>query len=229
MNLADGLNYYKAWQGSEWQWTEQIEAQAANVVESIRQFGDRPSASALDAAYALLLEIEKWKAMCLGERMIYGRQNPSRAVWDAFRGALNTSSDRAAILSIMVLRGFGSSRNESGEWPAKVASAGMRFLRPAEWGVVDWRTAAMLGLLKESGGDVDLALRLANKYRAEELREVYKDNINEDAACEYNRMYRELQLSAGFSRVADAEMAVFGLSLRAWPIGKWIDGAPIAA
>jgi hypothetical protein len=45
-------------------------------------------------------------------------------VWDAFRDAVNETSDRAAILSVMRLKGFGSSRNEeTGKRPAKVASA----------------------------------------------------------------------------------------------------------
>ena len=138
MELVDGRSYYELWQGSDWQWTSGIEVAAAKVVESIRQLGDQPSRSALDAADTLLLEIEKWKAMCLGERMIYGQQNPSDAVWGAFRDAVNTSNDREGILSIMRLKGFGSSRNDkTGKRPAKVASAALRFLRPGDWGVVD--------------------------------------------------------------------------------------------
>lgn len=230
MNLIDGRNYYEHWQGSDWQWTRSIETDAEKVVESIKQQGDRPTTSALDAAYGLLLEIEKWKAMCLGERMIYGQQNSKQTVWGAFLGAVNASNDRDAILSIMRLKGFGSSRNEStGKRPAKVASAALRFLRPADWGVVDWRTAAMTGLLQESGGNVDHALKLAEKYRSEELRDVYKDNIDEDAACAYNQMYRGLQTGSSLLRTADAEMGVFGLSLMAWPIQKWSGGMPTAA
>jgi hypothetical protein len=87
----------------------------------------------------------------------------------------------------------------------------------------------MLGLLKESGGNVDLAMNLAKKYKADELRTVYENNIDEHAAVAYNQMYRDLQPNTSLSRVADVEMAVFGLSLVAWPIAKWSGGTPIAA
>lgn len=230
MTLLDGLDYYKKWQGSDWQFTLDIEASAVKVVEAIARFNRQPDGPALDAAYDLLLDIEKWKAMCLGERMIYAQRNPKQTVWDAFYYAVNASNDEDAILSIMRLKGFGSSPNdETGRRPAKVASAALRFLKPATWGVVDWRTAAMTGLLKASAGDVDQALKLAKKYNAAELRETYKDNIDGDGACEYNRAYRKMQASSGLPRTADTDMAVFGLSLIAWPMPKWSGGTPTAA
>lgn len=225
MDLIDGRRYYESWQGSDWKWTCDIELDAAKIVDSIRR-----SSQQVDAAYELMLEIEKWKAMCLGDRMVHGRRNSKEKVWDAFCGAVNTSNDREAILSIMQLKGFGSSRNENtNKRPAKVASAALRFLKPSDWGVVDWRTAAMSGLLKKSEGNVDEAMKLARKYRAEELRKVYEDNIDEDAACEYSQMYRDFQRGSSLPRIADVEMAIFGLSLIAWPIGKWSGGTPLAA
>jgi hypothetical protein len=44
---------------------------------------------------------------------------------------------------------------------AKVATATLHFLKPETWGVVDWRTAAMLGFRKKSNYDVNKALTLA--------------------------------------------------------------------
>jgi hypothetical protein len=58
----------------------------------------------------------------------------------------------------------------------------------------------MLGLLKESSGDVDRAMNLANKYKADELRKTYENNIDEDAAVAYNQMYRDLQPHSSFSK-----------------------------
>ncbi len=174
MNLLDGLNYYKQYSDSDWDFTLRVESSAVEVLKMISQHGDQPNTSALNAAHALLMDIEKWKAMCLKERMGNAEQNSPRAVWNAFRGAVDARNDLEAILSIMQLRGFGSSRDEeSGQRRAKVATAALRFLKPDSWGVVDWRTAAMLGLLKKSNGDVDQALRLAKKENADDLRGVF--------------------------------------------------------
>jgi hypothetical protein len=99
---------------------------------------------------------------------------------------------------------------------AKVASAALRFLKPDTWGVVDWRTAAMLEFLSQSNGDVDQAMVLAKKWQADDLRETYK-GINEDWACAINQKYRDMRATPSFPRTVDVEMAVFGLSMMAWP------------
>jgi hypothetical protein len=217
MDMLDGLNRYKAY-ASDWQFTLEIESFAKEVLSLIAVHGDRPDASDLAAAHQLLKDIEKWKAMCLKERMGNAEQNSPQLVWDAFRGALGAGTDRDAILSIMQLKGFGSSRDEeSGQRRAKVASAPLRFFKPDSWGVVDWRTAAMLGLLIESKGNVDRALSLAKKHNKKDLKEAY-DLINEEAACAYNQMYRDRRVAPLFQRTADVEMAIFGLSLMAWPM-----------
>ena len=91
----------------------------------------------------------------------------------------------------MQLRGFGSSRDEeSGQRRAKVATAALRFLKPESWGVVDWRTAAMLVLLVDGNGNVDQALSLSKKHKPKDLKDAY-DLIDENGACAYNQMYRD--------------------------------------
>jgi hypothetical protein len=77
----------------------------------------------------------------------------------------------------------------------------------------------MLGLLGKSDGDVGQALRLAKKEYAKTLRETY-ELIDENGACAYNQMYRDSRVNPSFPRTVDVEMAVFGLSLMAWPIPK---------
>lgn len=216
--MLDGLNYYKEYSDSDWQFTLEVESSAREVLSLIALQGDRPNASALAASHHLLRDIEKWKAMCLKERMGNAEQNSEQTVWGAFRGALDARTDRDALLSIMQLRGFGSSRDEeSGQRRAKVATAALRFLKPDTWGVVDWRTAAMLGLLVESKGNVDQTLLLAKKHDAKDLREAY-DLIDENGACAYNQMYRDRRASPFFARTVEVEMAIFGLSLMAWPM-----------
>ncbi len=215
--LSDGLNHYRTCSISDWNRTVRIERAAIGVARLILESGSNPNPALLRAAYDLLLDIEEWKAMCLQERMGNAGQNSEQTVWNAFRGALNADNDRDSILSIMQLKGFGSTRDDqTGQRGAKVASAALRFLMPDSWGVVDWRTAAMLEFLDRSKGDVDQAMLLAKKWKADDLRETYR-HINEDWACEINRKYRERRTTPSFPRTADVEMAVFGLSMMVWP------------
>lgn len=217
MMPLDGLNYYKTCTPSDWQRTLQIESSAVVVAKLISQYDNQPTPSALRAAYDLLLEIEKWKAMCLQQRMGNAGQNSEQTIWNAFRGALHAQNDRDAILSVMQLKGFGSSRDdETGQRRAKVATSAMRFLLPDRWGVVDWRTAAMLSFLGQSNSDVDQALLLAKKWTSNDLRDAY-DVIDENAACTYNQMYRDRRVTPLFPRTADVEMGLFGLSMMVWP------------
>jgi hypothetical protein len=216
MNLLDGLEYFKTYDDSDWQFTLEVEKSAVEVIRLISQQGSRPSESALAAARDLLIDIEKWKAMCLKERMGNAEKNSQQDIWDAFRDALTARNDRDAILSVMRLKGFGSSQDEeTGQRRAKVATAALRFLRPNDWGVVDWRTIAMLGMLKKARWDVDQALALAKREDPANLRKIY-DIVDEDGACQVNQEYRALQ-TGPLLRAVDAEMAIFGLSVMAWP------------
>jgi hypothetical protein len=149
--------------------------------------------------------------MCLKERMGNAAKNSPREVWEAFRGALDTKTDVQSILSIMRLRGFGASQDEeTGQRRAKVATGVLRFLKPDDWGVVDWRTIAMLGLLKNAKGNVDQALTLAKKEKAAELRSAF-DIVDERGACEVNQEYRAMRGPTPLTRTVDVDMAVFGL------------------
>jgi hypothetical protein len=217
MNLLDGLNRYTK-EPAEWKLTQDTEATAREVRDLVCLYGDKPTAAALASSHALLVEIEKWKAMCLKERMVNAAQNSERDVWEAFRGALNAQSNLQCILSIMRLKGFGSVQDEeTGQRRAKVATAVLRFLKPEEWGVVDWRTIAMLGNLEKSNGDVDQALMLSRRENPNDLRK-WLDIVDENWACEVNRKYRAMRTSPPVSRAADIDMALFGLSLIAWPM-----------
>ena len=59
MNRLDGLNYYKQYSGSDWQFTLEVESSAVEVLNLISQHGDQPNSEALFAAHALLVDIEK--------------------------------------------------------------------------------------------------------------------------------------------------------------------------
>jgi hypothetical protein len=220
MNLIDGLRFYKDQSDSDWEFTLRVEASAREVLRLISLHSDNPTPSGLAAAHRLLMDIEKWKAMCLKERMGNAERNSPTDVWCAFHGAVAAVSDVDALLSIMQLKGFGSSIDEeTGQRRAKVATAALRFLMPDSWGVVDWRTSAILGFLDKTGWDVGEALRLAKNEKANFLRSLY-DIIDEDGACAVNQRYRERKSPPEFSRTVDVEMGLFGLSIMAWPFPK---------
>ena len=199
MNLLDGLDYYKQYSDSDWEFTLKVENSAVKVSESISLLGSQPNASALAAAHQLLMDIELWKASCLKDLTGYAVQNSEQAVWNAFCDAMNARTDLNALRAIIQLKGFGSFPDEEfgGQRPAKRATAVLRMFKPMEWGVVDWRIAAMLGHLNDSNWDVDQAIVRAKKENADELRETFK-MINEDGACAYNQMYRHRRSPPSF-------------------------------
>lgn len=218
MNLLDGWNYYKDRQGSDWAFTCQLEHRASQILGLLAAHGDSPDAASLAFAHDLLVDIEKWKAMCLKERMINAQQNSPEAVWAAFHGAFVGSSDRNVILAIMSLKGFGASVDEeTGLRRAKVASSVLRFLRPDDWGVVDWRTIAMRSFLNKHNGNIDLAIYEAKLQKAQDLRDAY-DFANEDVVCSEVWAYRKMRTAVPLARAADIDMALFGLSQKVWPL-----------
>jgi hypothetical protein len=86
----------------------------------------------------------------------------------------------------------------------------------SNWGVVDWRTAAVLSLLNKCNMNIECLLALAQQYDAKELRNLYSI-IDEKAAVQINEQYRRLR-SDDVLRAADVDMALFGMSLKVWPI-----------
>lgn len=219
MKLADGLEKYRS-HPAFYSFTLPLESQARKVIDLLAQYGDNPNEAALAEVKNFLIEVEKWKAGCLQQRMGNAVKNPAQSIWQAFQGAASSISDVQTLLSIMQLKGFGSSvDDETGQRRAKVATSVLRFLWPDKWGVVDWRVAVILGLLTKHAWDIDQVLSEAKKRKAEVLRKDY-DLINEQAACEINEQYRQISQSHSefLPRAADVDMAIFGISLMAWPM-----------
>jgi hypothetical protein len=71
---------------------------------------------------------------------------------------------------------------------------------------------------------LDYHLALAKKIQDADLAQLKDalDVVNEDWACEVNQEYRAMR-TAPLSRVADVDMAIFGLSMMA---GPFKGGAP---
>jgi hypothetical protein len=217
MTLLDGLKFYEHNDSAFWKFTSDVEERARKLSALLADDNYHPTEKALEDAHQLLVDIERWKAGCIEE--VTGHwavENSPRDVWNACRAAIKASTDRDGILSIMRLKGFGASRNEQGQHPAKRASAVMRMFMPAEWGVVDWRNVAMLNVLNNVKWDVDLAMGEAEAMK-KQLKALYKDMpINEAAAIVHNQMYRDARQSP-LLRTAAVEMAIFGLTLQVWP------------
>jgi hypothetical protein len=181
-------------------------------------YGHEPPPGALDAAKELLVAIERWKAMCLKSRVGYADANPQRIIWEVFQDARTATSDYRALRSIMDLVGFGSTEDPgTGQRRAKTATSVLRFLKPQDWGVVDWRTAAMLAQLDRTDGGIDLAVSRASKIAAQALRKRF-DIIDPGFAIQTVQTYRKMRSAPLLPRAADIDMALFGLSLRAWPM-----------
>ena len=146
MVLSDGLSIAIADQKRHgfWMLTERLEKQANDIKMKVHDSSVNAGNEDLTHAKQLLIEIEKWKAMCIGERMGAAESNSTELIWESLRGAIMARNDLDALQSVMHLRGFGRAEDlETGQRRAKVATSVLRFLFPEEWGVVDWRIAAV--------------------------------------------------------------------------------------
>ena len=136
---------------------------------------------------------------------------------------MDAGEDIKALLAIMSLKGFGSSVDEdSRQQRAKRASAVLRMFNPKKWGVVDWRTAAMIWALNQKNWDVRRAISLVKAdYPNRQKAKDEWDEIDEKIAAEVlNARYRANR-SDSLQDAADVEMAVFGLSL-VWAVNTKI-------
>lgn len=132
--LADYLErFLRGLSEADRNFTAHIEKEAIAICNMILQTPNEPSDIDLERAKRFLLDVERWKANCLEELTGNAARNTMKQIWEALRGAINASSDTAALLLIMDLIGFGSSRDEeTGLRRAKRATAVLRFLNPSQ-------------------------------------------------------------------------------------------------
>ncbi|MDH7500026.1 MAG: hypothetical protein QHH30_06525 [candidate division NC10 bacterium] len=215
--ICEGLEEFKK-NREYWNFTEELERRGEGVVQLLQKHGDSPpSREVMREAKAFLSEVERWKGMSMQDQVKLAKSNPEAAIWRAFQRAMYARTDLEEVRSIMSLVGFGSSPHpETRLRRAKRATAVLRFLKPKDWGAVDWRTIELLRLLDKHSFDVEAALDEAKSENPRKLKRDL-DHINEDWACEINRRYRAMR-SPELPRAADVEMALFGFSLLAWPL-----------
>lgn len=211
MELAD---YRK----SDDAFTTGLEAEA-RAIRRVIQSTNKPSENDLQRVQQFLIGVEKWKADCMEELTGNAVKNHAGQIWESLRGAITASSDLNALLSIMNLVGFGSSRDENtGQRRAKRATAVLRFLDPDQWGTVDWRTIAMLSFCKKNHFDMGLALQEAKKHSISKVASLF-DLIDEKIALEIVQEYRKKR-DRRLPRTVDVELALYNASFCAWPRPK---------
>lgn len=216
MDLSDGLKEYQK-DDEYWKFTIGLEEFAKEILTMLSRYEDEPPKESLFRVKEFLLKVECWKAMCIQDQIGMASKNLELSIWKALQSAVNAKSDIEALLSVMSLVGFGSSKDpETGLRRAKRATAVLRFLKPYDWGVVDWRTIKILALLGKYDWNVDKILIQAKMINPKDLRKNL-DIVNEDWACKINQDYRRMR-NEKLPRAADIDMALFGISLLAWPI-----------
>jgi hypothetical protein len=223
--LLEARTWYVSSDVSFWSFTQELERFAAKMNVLIAR-GDR-GADTTKFADLLLQAIELWKAGCIEEQTGWAVQNQPEEIWDAFRDAIafmDARDDTKALLAIMRLKGFGQTKDDdSHQQRAKRASAVLRMFRPRDWGVVDWRTAAMIWALNQKNWDVRQAISLVKAdYPNRQKAKDEWDEIDEKIAAEVlNARYRANRTDS-LPDAADVEMAVFGLSFEVWAVNTKI-------
>jgi len=85
MDLFDGLKNYMANAG-DWDFTLKLEQRAENAIVLLNQYRDmNPPGSILQVMRQLLIDIEKWKAMCIKDQMGMAATNSENDIWRAKR------------------------------------------------------------------------------------------------------------------------------------------------
>jgi len=217
MELSDCLRgFLQSQRRSDINFTDNLEKEAKAIKALILEKANVPSSTDLKRVKDFLVDVEKWKADCREEQAVNAIRNSPNDIWSALQRAINADDDKTALLAIMGLLGFGLSRDrETGRRRAKRATAVLRFLDPENWGVVDWRVIAVLGLYRKNNLVIDLALEEAKKYGMNDMARMY-DSIDEDAAIEIVRQYRSWR-SSELPRAVDVELALYGASFVVWP------------
>lgn len=216
--LADYHEQYIVCQADP-SYTRKIESMAQELLAVFNCHGNCPDEKCLQLSRDFLIKIEEWKQMRCEARTGLAARNAPKTVWDSLLPAAQADSDMGAFKAVMKLTGFGSTVDpKTGMRRAKQASAVLRFIDPKRWGVIDWRNAAILGFYKKNGYNADAAIAEAKKHRAQEYRKLF-NIMNEEVACGYEEEYRRL-ISSRLPRAADVDLALWAMSLKAWPLPK---------
>jgi hypothetical protein len=209
VKLEDGLGIYQS-NATFWKFTLRLETTASDLLPLLVDDNYQPSDADKKKAHQLLDEIETWKADCDAEKKgNYAIRNSPSDVWNAFSRAMKATKDLDALHAIMTLEGFGKTSKTG-----KRASAVLRIFKPDDWGVVDWRVAAMIKQLELHDWNVDKAL---SRPVHDEKPWITYIEINDWLTLDLNAIYRARR-DERLRRTADVEMAIFSLSFK---VPRW--------
>lgn len=98
MKLEDGLAIYEQFDLTFWQFTEELERKAREMLKVLVDDNYKPRDSDKAEAHKLLDEIETWKSGCDKEKKgYYAIQNSPSDVWDALLRAMKAQKDLDAL------------------------------------------------------------------------------------------------------------------------------------
>jgi len=187
-----------------------IEGEAEDLLKCFSGYGSNPDSKSLDLARKFLKDVELWKQMGQSSKAIYAEQNDPKDIWDCLMYVKDAKTDTDAFERVMRLKGFGKTGL------SKQASAVLRFIDPYRWGTVDWRNAAMIAFYDKNDKDPDVAVEKAKKENRRKYKELY-NNMDAKIASYYQKRYREC-ICERLPRVADVDLAFWGMSVKAWPL-----------
>lgn len=179
--------------------TMNLESQAQKVICILSS--DNPDLQDLTLVKEFVICVENWKSM---GRASYARDNDAAIIFSSLKNAYLSNNYPTALKKLMILRGF----------KEKTASAILRFLKPVEFGVVDWRNSAVVFLMKKYKNDIDQVIIHGQKIA--NPKDLF-DGVDIKLANQLQKYYQSLT-GDKIKRVADIDMALFAISLEIWPM-----------
>jgi hypothetical protein len=213
MDVKDYLLIYKENGPKAWDEGVALETLGTSIVEEMNRHGSIDEQRSLE----FINRTEKWKSMGIQERIIGAGRNTSEDARKALEGAISQSTDKLQIESLHALIGFGTSPHpEYRTRPAKVASVAMRFLFPYKWGVVDWRSGAIVNCLSESRDIEEAKVKALEKERSHWVDSF--SHIDSDWAISLNQQYRKIGNRFDIEKNSVVDQFLFAISLQLWPL-----------
>lgn len=146
-----------------------------------------------------IVDVEHWKSMGRAQYSVFNEKN---FVFNTLKRAYNAETYTKALSELMLLKGF----------KEKTASAILRFLKPVEFGVVDWRNNAVVHLMEKYNNDINLVI--ANGCKIRDAKTLF-DLVDVNRAFQLQKYYQKLR-NEEVKRAADIDMALFAISLEIW-------------
>ena len=158
-----------------------------------------------------LIQVGRWKMpRSLESHQRNVKMNSDKDIIQVFQSLVQMQLDDERIATCTKLAGFGRSEGQT-----RMASAILRFLWPAKYGVIDWRNWAVLSNCGHAFLDRPLLKQLSPSPNA--LRNVFY-GVSE--FVDYIGLVRTLCSELGLLRAADVDLALYSHSAGIWPFPR---------